>query len=238
MGNKNVIIVGIIAFLLICSLGVNIFIIYDKYLKNENSNILEKNEINLEERKTNSKESEVNNYSIPIKSSEYFNYFLKPIESDEFILDYNDNEDYMANFIYFYFLRYENLFGEKDKYNYINENNISTWEIPKDIIDDVLYKYFNVKNITLNLDNQDYEMKIQLVNDKYVISAIATEYGIFSNEFESINYLDDEVQVIYNIKHRFISETSCGKKIITLKYIDDKFYIEKVENNIDNDVCK
>lgn len=204
---------ALLIILILALIGTSGFIVYDKFIKNDDNKVIEKNETNSKNEKNAKKVDEKKDYVYTLYNGDYYNIPYINIDSsdakkmNEEIKDFTNYEKREESY---------NLYHKAKYYFYVNDDIISVvlvdaGETPSSIY----YKIFNINKKTGNKATNDEILSIVGLSFEEVKTKIMETYETINAEYiniakESITRYDDNNDVIslsvYDANKKYIND--------------------------------
>ena len=233
----------IIILLVIIVLGLSGYIIYDKIEDDKNNTVVNDNnkgqndnasdEENNNNQQNNNQNNEQNNNgntntTIKEESKEFFDEYLKVFlpsgSASNFLRNINKFND---KDISIYLLFYYSSLNNSGKISAVEDRGNYTYDITKEEIDAVVYKYFGIKDYNVVVSSGRDGIR-KLENGKYQVYWFATGWMAPTATNTMVKYNGNKVVVEYKLIETYNDYKDDGKLTFNLVYNDGNYNVISV----------
>ena len=217
----------IIILLVIIVLGLSGYIIYDKIEDDKNNTVVNDNQQNNNQ---NNEQNNNGNTNTTIKEEskkffdEYLKVFLPSGSASNFLRNINKfNDKDISIYLLFYYSSLNNsgeISAVEDRGNY-------TYDITKEEIDAVVYKYFGIKDYNVVVSSGRDGIR-KLENGKYQVYWFATGWMAPTAINTMVKYNGNKVVVEYKLIETYNDYKDDGKLTFNLVYNDGNYNVISV----------
>ncbi len=217
----------IIILLVIIVLGLSGYIIYDKIEDDKNNTVVNDNQQNNNQNNEQNNNGNTNT-TIKEESKEFFDEYLKvflPLGSaSNFLRNINKFSD---KDISIYLLFYYSSLNNSGEISAVEDRGNYTYDITKEEIDAVVYKYFGIKdyNVVVSSDRDGIR---KLENGKYQVYWFATGWMAPTATNTMVKYNGNKVVVEYKLIETYNDYKDDGKLTFNLVYNDGNYNVISV----------
>ena len=203
-----------------------IIVLYNNYIKKDNNNEIDKEKICSEyiKKDYNIKEDEIISF---VRNTRSILYNIEEFERDKIT-----NQDLLNISKYI-------IWGSDQEYLECNneENCLDTKkEFNYHELERLLKEYLNLEDINLIFYNEfmdDDKTRLYLNQDKVILTFKEMEIETYKHDIVDINIDENNIIVIYALSEKINNYYNyIGSKKVYLKYINNKFIIDKIKTNI------
>lgn len=217
----------IIILLVIIVLGLSGYIIYDKIEDDKNNTVVNDNQQNNNQNNEQNNNGNTNT-TIKEESKEFFDEYLKVFlpsgSASNFLRNINKfNDKDISIYLLFYYSSLNNsgeISAVEDRGNY-------TYDITKEEIDAVVYKYFGIKDYNVVVSSGRDGIR-KLENGKYQVYWFATGWMAPTATNTMVKYNGNKVVVEYKLIETYNDYKDDGKLTFNLVYNDGNYNVISV----------
>lgn len=217
----------IIILLVIIVLGLSGYIIYDKIEDDKNSTVVNDNQQNNNQNNEQNNNGNTNT-TIKEESKEFFDEYLKVFLPDgsasNFLRNINKFSD---KDISIYLLFYYSSLNNSGEISAVEDRGNYTYDITKEEIDAVVYKYFGIKDYNVVVSSGRDGIR-KLENGKYQVYWFATGWMAPTATNTMVKYNGNKVVVEYKLIETYNDYKDDGKLTFNLVYNDGNYNVISV----------
>lgn len=223
MKSKDIIII----LLVIIVLGLSGYIIYDKIEDDKNNTVVNDNQPNNNQNNEQNNNGNTNT-TIKEESKEFFDEYLKVFlpsgSASNFLRNINKFND---KDISIYLLFYYSSLNNSGKISAVEDRGNYTYDITKEEIDAVVYKYFGIKDYNVVVSSGRDGIR-KLENGKYQVYWFATGWMAPTATNTMVKYNGNKVVVEYKLIETYNDYKDDGKLTFNLVYNDGNYNVISV----------
>lgn len=223
MKSKDIIII----LLVIIVLGLSGYIIYDKIEDDKNNTVVNDNQQNNNQNNEQNNNGNTNT-TIKEESKEFFDEYLKVFlpsgSASNFLRNINKFND---KDISIYLLFYYSSLNNSGKISAVEDRGNYTYDITKEEIDAVVYKYFGIKDYNVVVSSGRDGIR-KLENGKYQVYWFATGWMAPTATNTMVKYNGNKVVVEYKLIETYNDYKDDGKLTFNLVYNDGNYNVISV----------
>lgn len=204
------------------------FVIYNNYLKKDDDSLCDVNEVCKEFIKKDYNIEEIDVLEF-LKNTRGIIYNI-----DNFDIEKITNDDYLNFATYFIWnssLDYQVCDDDIDSICLVTKK-----EMDFNTLKGYFKKYLNINDINITFDTEfkDDDVRIYQKEDKIILTFGEFEYQTLRHDVIDITVDEDKIKVIFALTNKNSLETYSylGYKKVSLKYMKEKFIIEKIETSL------
>lgn len=223
--NNNNILVLLVAILSILVVALSAYIVYDKVFDTKDDNVLEKDTDKRQEKDNegNSDKQEEINKEDSAYFDEYLKVFLPSGSANNFKKTINEfSDDDISNYLFFYYIS----LAKNNDIDPKLTDGIYTYNISKDEIDKVAYKYFGIKDYNAVVSTGRTGIR-KLDNGEYQVYWFATGWMADSATNTLVKYDGNNVVVEYKLINSETEEET-GNLTFNLVYNDGNYNVKSI----------
>lgn len=217
----------IIILLVIIVLGLSGYIIYDKIEDDKNNTVVNDNQQNNNQNNEQNNNGNTNT-TIKEESKEFFDEYLKVFlpsgSASNFLRNINKFND---KDISIYLLFYYSSLNNSGKISAVEDRGNYTYDITKEEIDAVVYKYFGIKDYNVVVSSGRDGIR-KLENGKYQVYWFATGWMAPTATNTMVKYNGNKVVVEYKLIETYNDYKDDGKLTFNLVYNDGNYNVISV----------
>lgn len=223
--NNNNILVLLVAILSILVVALSAYIVYDKVFDTKDDNVLEKDTDKKQEKDNegNSDKQEEIKKEDSAYFDEYLKVFLPSGSANNFKKTINEfSDDDISNYLFFYYIS----LAKNNDIDPKLTDGIYTYNISKDEIDKVAYKYFGIKDYNVVVSTGRTGIR-KLDNGEYQVYWFATGWMADSATNTLVKYDGNNVVVEYKLINSETEEET-GNLTFNLVYNDGNYNVKSI----------
>lgn len=217
----------IIILLVIIVLGLSGYIIYDKIEDDKNNTVVNDNQQNNNQNNEQNNNGNTNT-TIKEESKEFFDEYLKVFlpsgSASNFLRNINKFND---KDISIYLLFYYSSLNNSGEISAVGDRGNYTYDITKEEIDAVVYKYFGIKDYNVVVSSGRDGIR-KLENGKYQVYWFATGWMAPTATNTMVKYNGNKVVVEYKLIETYNDYKDDGKLTFNLVYNDGNYNVISV----------
>lgn len=217
----------IIILLVIIVLGLSGYIICDKIEDDKNNTVVNDNQQNNNQNNEQNNNGNTNT-TIKEESKEFFDEYLKVFlpsgSASNFLRNINKFND---KDISIYLLFYYSSLNNSGKISAVEDRDNYTYDITKEEIDAVVYKYFGIKDYNVVVSSGRDGIR-KLENGKYQVYWFATGWMAPTATNTMVKYNGNKVVVEYKLIETYNNYKDDGKLTFNLVYNDGNYNVISV----------
>lgn len=218
----------LLTIIIIIALVILGFVIYNNYLKKDDNSSCDVDEVCKDFIKKDYNIEEVDVLEF-LKNTRGIIYNI-----DNFNIDKITNDDYLNFATYFIWnssLDYQVCNNDIDPICLVTKK-----ELDFNALKEYFKKYLNISEVNIIFDTEfgNEEIRIYKNQDKVILTFGEFEYQTAKHDVIDVNIDEDKIKVIFALTNKNTDETYSyvGYKKVSLKYVDEKFIIEKIETSL------
>lgn len=223
--NNNNILVLLVAILSILVVALSAYIVYDKVFDTKDDNVLEKDTDKKQEKDNegNSDKQEEIKKEDSAYFDEYLKVFLPSGSANNFKKTINEfSDDDISNYLFFYYIS----LAKNNDIDPKLTDGIYTYNISKDEIDKVAYKYFGIKDYNVVVSTGRTGIR-KLDNGEYQVYWFATGWMADNATNTLVKYDGNNVVVEYKLINSETEEET-GNLTFNLVYNDGNYNVKSI----------